>query len=182
MQSARSLYEALCILCERCYRRWTGKLSSKSGNGSFDKMKKTNRPINKIFIHCSATPPKMDIGADEIRKWHKKRGWSDIGYHYVIRRNGAFELGRDIDLIGAHVKGHNTGSIGVCMVGGVDDNNAAQDNFTGEQWSELITALKVLKKHYPQATIHGHNEFAAKACPSFDVQKELTNGRLRIDD
>lgn len=142
-------------------------------------MKKTSRPIDKIIIHCSATPPKMDIGVDEIRKWHKDKGWSDIGYHYVIRRNGVFQDGRDIDIVGAHVRGHNTGSIGICMIGGVDEHNDAEDNFTNEQWQELRTTLRILKANYPRATIHGHNEFAPKACPSFDVQAELRNGRLK---
>ena len=142
-------------------------------------MKKASRQIDKIIIHCSATPPNMDIGVEEIRKWHKDKGWRDIGYHYVIRRSGEFQGGRDVDIVGAHVQGHNTGSIGLCLIGGVDSGMNAEDNFTQEQWKELIVTLKILKANYPRATIHGHNEFSAKACPSFDVQKELRQGRLR---
>ena len=137
------------------------------------------RPIDRLFIHCSATTPKMDIGVKEIRKWHTDKGWSDIGYHFVIRRDGAIEDGRDIDKVGAHVAGYNTGSIGICMVGGVDAAMKAADNFTVEQWRSIRNLLKILKFDYPKATIHGHNEFANKACPSFDVQKELKEGRLK---
>lgn len=139
---------------------------------------KTNRVIDKIIIHCSATMPKMDIGVKEIRKWHKARGWNDIGYHFVIRRNGELEIGRDINLTGAHVKGHNVGSIGICMVGGVNEYNDAEDNFTVAQWDTARQLLTYFQIDYPYATIHGHNEYANKACPSFDVQKELNQGRL----
>ena len=137
------------------------------------------RPIDRLFIHCSATTPKMDIGVKEIRKWHTNRGFTDIGYHFVIRRDGIIEDGRDIDKVGAHVAGYNTGSIGICMVGGVDAAMKAEDNFTVEQWRSIRNLLRILKADYPKATIHGHNEFANKACPSFDVQKELKDGRLK---
>ena len=139
----------------------------------------TMRPIDRLFIHCSATTPKMDIGVNEIRKWHTNRGFTDIGYHFVIRRDGTIEDGRDIDKVGAHVAGYNTGSIGICMVGGVDAAMKAEDNFTVEQWRSIRNLLRILKADYPKATIHGHNEFANKACPSFDVQKELKEGRLK---
>ena len=139
----------------------------------------TMRPIDRLFIHCSATTPKMDIGVKEIRNWHTNRRFTDIGYHFVIRRDGTIEDGRDIDKVGAHVAGYNTGSIGICMVGGVDAAMKAEDNFTVEQWRSIRNLLRILKADYPKATIHGHNEFANKACPSFDVQKELKEGRLK---
>lgn len=140
------------------------------------------RPINKIIIHCSATPPSMDIDAEVIRGWHLERGWTDIGYHFVIKRDGEIEDGRPLELVGAHVKGYNTGSIGICLVGGVEQGNVSreQDNFTPQQWKSLRGLLQIMKADYRKATIHGHNEFdPQKACPSFDVQEELTNGRLK---
>lgn len=143
-------------------------------------MLKTTRPINRLIIHCAATSPKMDVGAEEIRKWHVKgNGWKDIGYHHVIRRNGQIEDGRPISLIGAHCSGQNTGSIGVCLVGGVDDRNRPESNFTPEQWRTLEQYVRAFKVEYHKATIHGHNEFdSGKACPSFDVQEWLKENGL----
>lgn len=143
-------------------------------------MFKTTRPINKLIIHCAATSPKMDVGAEEIRKWHVKgNGWKDIGYHHVIRRNGQIEDGRPVSLIGAHCSGQNTGSIGVCLVGGVDDRNRPESNFTPEQWRTLERYVRAFKAEYPKATIHGHNEFdSGKACPSFDVLEWLKENGL----
>lgn len=139
------------------------------------------RKINQIIIHCSATPEKMDIDAETIRKWHTAKGWSDIGYHYVIKRNGDVQDGRPVERIGAHCRGYNSYSIGVCLVGGVDEYNDPQDNFTEKQMQSLVRLLKALRKVYPEASIHGHNEFSNKACPSFDVQKWLNCVRLSDD-
>lgn len=143
-------------------------------------MFKTTRPIDKLIIHCAATNPKQDIGVKEIRDWHVNGNkWSDIGYHYVIRRDGTVETGRPINLIGAHVAGHNTGSIGICLVGGVDMSGKPEANFTEDQWASLKRAVRIFKAEYPKATIHGHNEFTSgKACPSFDVQKWLKDENL----
>ena len=115
----------------------------------------------------------MDVGAKEIREWHVKgNGWSDIGYHGVIRRNGTLESGRPMDQPGAHTSGHNADSIGICLVGGVkEDGKTPEANFTSEQWATLARVIKELIQKYPGATVHGHNEFAQKACPSFDVRK-----------
>ncbi len=137
------------------------------------------RKIDKVILHCSATPPKMDIGVKDIDRWHKEKGWSGIGYHYVIKRDGSIEDGRPIEKTGAHVRGHNTGSIGICIVGGVDEYMEAEENFTDEQWRSLRNLLKICKADYKRATIHGHNEFSHKACPSFDVGFELIYGRLK---
>lgn len=146
----------------------------------FEKLKKTNRLIDKIIIHCSATQSKMDIGAKEIRQWHKAKGWSDIGYHLCIRRDGTVELGRDINRVGAHVSGHNTGSIGICLIGGVDARMMPESNYTNDQWRSLRNTLRFLKLDYPSASIHGHNEFTKmKACPCFDVPEELRSGELK---
>lgn len=150
----------------------------------------TKRMINKIIIHCAATYPGQDVGAYEIRRWHLERGYNDIGYHYVIRRDGEIDLGRPLDKAGAHTKGYNSNSVGICLVGGIQDGkggDANQDgvveewenrqrgapeaNFTPAQWAALETLVIKLCEAFPGATVHGHNEFAAKACPSFDVQK-----------
>ena len=143
-------------------------------------MFQTKRKVNQLIIHCAATRPKMDIGAKEIRDWHVKgNGWADIGYHYVIRRDGRIEDGRPVDQIGAHVQGQNTGSIGICLVGGIDDAGKPQSNFTEDQWHSLELAVRAFKMVHPNATIHGHNEYdKGKACPSFDVQKWLKQENL----
>ena len=131
------------------------------------------RAINKIILHCSATPEGRHTTVEDIRLWHKQRGWSDIGYHYVIYLDGTIHNGRPIKQIGAHTKGHNTGSIGVCYVGGIAKNNfKPKDTRTPEQIEALDCLLNELMGTYSGATLHGHNEFAPKSCPSFDVQKE----------
>lgn len=130
------------------------------------------RTTDFIAVHCSATKPLQDIGASEIRKWHvEDNGWSDIGYHSVIRRSGAIELGRPLHVSGAHVKGFNSRSVGICMVGGIDDNGNPEDNFTPEQWESLEVTLDYYHLIYPGAEILGHRDFpgVSKACPSFDV-------------
>lgn len=128
--------------------------------------------IEKIIVHCSATKTSHDIGVDEIRKWHVQgNGWSDIGYHFVIRRDGTVENGRDLEIMGAHCKGHNSDSIGICVVGGLDKTGEAEFNFMPEQLAELRRIIVDLKKEYPESTLHGHNEFSSKACPCFDVPK-----------
>lgn len=120
-----------------------------------------------IVIHCADTPSTMDIGAKEIRQWHiVDNGWADIGYHYVIRRNGLREHGRALEAIGSHVRGFNSCSVGVCMVGGKGGNN-----FTKLQFDELEKLVKELKLKYPKAEVVGHCELnSGKTCPSFDVQ------------
>lgn len=135
--------------------------------------KNMSRDISMIIIHCSATKSKMDVGVEEIRRWHLDRGWSDIGYHDVIRRDGKLEVGRPVNKIGAHAAGYNKNSIGVCLIGGIDDEGKADENFTSEQWLALSQLLRGYRVEYPSATIIGHNEISHKECPSFDVQKYL---------
>lgn len=131
------------------------------------------RTIDKIIIHCSATPEDMDIGRDEIDRWHRERGWLGIGYHYVVRRDGTVEEGRPENQVGAHVYGHNKNSIGICMIGGIDadDHDKAEDNYTDAQWEALTPLVENLLGRYPDADVLGHNELAAKACPCFDVRE-----------
>jgi len=135
-----------------------------------------------IAIHCSATSSKQNIGAKDIDKWHRAKGWACIGYHYVIRRDGTVEEGREESVIGAHVENWNAVSIGICMVGGVnaDDVNKAENNFTEAQFKSLKQLLIDLKHRYPKAKIQGHRDFpkVAKACPSFDVAQWLKVAQL----
>lgn len=132
------------------------------------------RRIDYIVIHCSATMPSMDIGVKEIRRWHMREplSWSDVGYHYVIRRDGTIEQGRDITRIGAHVKGFNNHSIGLCWVGGLnEETKKAEDNRTSEQKMALRMQVDRLLTAFPDAVLMGHNDFpnVNKDCPCFDV-------------
>lgn len=131
------------------------------------------RPINKVLIHCSATPEGRDVKTKEIKQWHTDKGWRDIGYHYVIELDGKVVEGRPIELVGAHCLGQNKFSIGICYVGGMDKTmSKPKDTRTDEQKKALKKLLIKLKKQFPTITIHGHNEFANKACPSFIVADE----------
>lgn len=131
------------------------------------------RTINKIIIHCTATAEGKDFTVEDIRRWHVKgNGWKDIGYHFVIYRDGSVHLGRKLEQAGAHTNGYNTNSIGIVYVGGcAADGKTAKDTRTPEQKRALLSLVKELKHQYPDATIHGHREFDNKACPSFDVRK-----------
>ena len=134
------------------------------------------RNIKELIVHCSATPEGKDYSVDTIRQWHLQRGFSDIGYHYVIYRDGSIHIGRDESIIGAHCTGHNTNSIGVCYIGGcASDGKTPKDTRTTEQKQSLVKLLKELKTKYPQASVHGHRDFANKACPSFDATKEYSS-------
>lgn len=129
------------------------------------------RKINKIIIHCTATPEGRITTVADVTSWHKQRGFNTIGYHYLIGLNGEIWKGRDESVVGAHCEGHNEDSIGVCYVGGLTkDGKQAKDTRTPVQISSLLKLVKESKVKYPNATVHGHNEFAQKACPSFNVQ------------
>jgi len=138
------------------------------------KLLATARPISEIIVHCAATPEGKDFTVADIRAWHKARGWSDIGYHYVVYRDGRVLLGRPVGQIGSHVAGHNTGTIGVVYIGGVSaDGKTAKDTRTPAQRSSLLWLTQQLTaKHRGVKKITGHNQYAAKACPSFDVRRD----------
>lgn len=122
--------------------------------------------VKYIIIHAADTPADMDIGAKEIRGWHvNENGWRDIGYHYVIRRDGTLERGRDESVPGAHAVGHNIHSIGVCMVGGMPDCN-----YTAAQWSCLESLVRDLLSRYPKSKVIGHRDVSEKPCPMFDAK------------
>ena len=134
------------------------------------------RNIKEIIVHCSATPEGKDFTVADIKRWHLARGFSDIGYHYVIYRDGSIHTGRGESIIGAHCTGHNTNSIGVCYIGGcVSNGKTPKDTRTTQQKQSLVKLLKELKTKYPQASIHGHRDFSSKACPSFDATKEYSS-------
>ena len=131
------------------------------------------RKINQIIVHCSATPAGRNVTTQDIDAWHRKRGFRCIGYHYVIYLDGSIHKGRPLSQVGAHCKGHNSHSVGICYVGGLDtDCKTPKDTRTPEQKKALVYLLKRMKLLFPSATIHGHREFAAKACPSFDIRKD----------
>ena len=126
-----------------------------------------------IVIHCAATKPSMDIGVKDIDKWHRQRGWRKVGYHYVIKRDGEVEIGRELDEVGAHAKGFNSNSVGICLVGGLSEDGKPENNYTDEQWIALRETVNQLKLPYPEAEVLGHRDLpdVKKACPSFDVRE-----------
>lgn len=145
------------------------------------------RPINLIIIHASATPVDMDIGAAEIKhlhtappstmvKWGKDevpgKGWSDGGYHSVIKRNGRVENGRPIERAGAHARGYNAHSFGICLIGGVNEDGKPEFNFTRYQIDALSRLVDVLRNEYRDADVLGHRDLpgVVKACPCFNVR------------
>lgn len=131
------------------------------------------RKLTRIILHCTATPDGRHVDVDTIRSWHKKRGWSDIGYHYVIYLDGSVHVGRDVARIGAHVSGHNADTIGVVYVGGTDKAGRAMDTMNAAQETAVVNLVKALRDQFGPLTLHGHNEYAAKACPSFNVKQKF---------
>lgn len=140
-------------------------------------IKKSKRKINLIVVHCTATEEGKDYTVDWIRKIHKNKGYGDIGYHYVIYRDGSLHLGRDVNLVGAHARNHNTNSVGVVYVGGCPkgDVHHNKDTRTDAQKKTLLALLKKLKTLYPYAQIVGHKNVNATGCPSFDAKAEYRN-------
>lgn len=131
------------------------------------------RKITEIIVHCADTPAGRNDKAADIRRWHKAQGWSDIGYHYVIDLDGTIEPGRDIEVIGAHAKGHNTNSVGICYIGGCNAQTyEPEDTRTDAQKASLLLLIKFLRAKYPEAKVYGHRDFSDKACPCFDAKTE----------
>lgn len=135
------------------------------------------RQINRIIVHCSATKPSMDIGVDEIRRWHIERGWSDIGYHWVIARNGIIEHGRAEKAAGAHARGHNQDSIAICLVGGIDENGQPDANYTAAQYKALNDTINGIYMRHNIHEVLGHRDLpgVTKACPCFDVRSFISS-------
>ncbi len=144
-----------------------------------------------LVLHCSATRPSQDIDRATIEAWHKAKGWSAIGYHFVIKRDGTLQLGRPLEEIGAHVEGFNSHSVGICMVGGLDEAGVGLINdrsgFTAAQWVTAHTLIPMLLKIWPAARIVGHRDLSPdvdgdgsveqrewlKTCPGFDAATEF---------
>jgi N-acetylmuramoyl-L-alanine amidase len=138
--------------------------------------------VEYLVVHCSASPADMDIGKAEIRKWHLQRGFADIGYHFVIRRDGTLEFGRPTTESGAHAVGYNLHSLGICLVGGLKKGTTkAENNFTPAQFERLWSLLGELGQKYPDAEVLGHRDLPGvnKACPSFDVRSWMKE-RARV--
>lgn len=135
------------------------------------------RQINYIIIHCSATKAGHDFRAKDINEWHRERGFDRIGYHKVIDLDGKVENGRPIWQIGAHCKGHNRDSIGICYIGGLDKNGNPADTRTEDQKIALKATIEYFKSRFPNAKVVGHRDMpnAHKACPCFDAKEEYKN-------
>ena len=147
-------------------------------------LRKSRRHVDYIVVHCTATPEGQAKTVEQIRAEHMRQGWADIGYHYVVTLDGEAHLGRDVDIAGSHVSGHNSNSIGVVYVGGLESDPKkkynelkAKDTRTDAQKAALMSLLMDLRKLYPYATILGHRDFQGvrKACPSFDAKREYRN-------
>ena len=132
------------------------------------------RALKRIILHCTATPEGKHFDVATIRRWHvKDRGWKDIGYHYVIYIDGSVHEGRPIEQAGAHTSGHNADSIGITYVGGCDSKMKAKDTLNEAQETAMVNLIKALREQHGELSLHGHNEFAAKACPSFKVKDKF---------
>ena len=136
--------------------------------------------IDFIAIHASATDATMDWGVEDVRRLHRSKGWRDVGYHYIIKRDGTLQKGRADTTPGAHEPRINKRSIAICMIGGAPDRNSAafrkglgEDNYTDAQWVTLKSIVTKLHGKYPDAEVLGHRDIpgVAKACPSFDARK-----------
>ena len=131
------------------------------------------RKLDRIILHCTATPEGRHVDVDTIRVWHKARGWSDVGYHFFIYIDGSVHAGRAVEKTGAHVSGHNATTIGVVYVGGTDAAGKAKDTMNAAQETAFVNLVKHLRDQFGPLTLHGHNEYAAKACPSFKVKDKF---------
>ena len=131
------------------------------------------RRIDLIVIHCSATRASRSYTVDDCRRDHRARGFADIGYHYYITRDGVVHAGRALYTVGAHATGYNRYSIGICYEGGLDQEGKPYDTRTILQRIAMKELVAQLQGRFTEATVHGHGEFANKACPCFDVQAEF---------
>lgn len=178
----------------RCLPAWAGpvlrlgaiRLRHRAG---IAREEAVNRYINEIIVHCSDTKfgqivDGQEVNAATIRKWHtdpppKGNGWRDIGYHYVILRDGTVEKGRPLDQIGAHVRGHNAHSVGICLVGGRGPDGGPEFNFTSEQARSLRSLIEeIMAGIGEKVAVSGHRDHnPKKACPCFNVRRWWETGR-----
>lgn len=130
--------------------------------------------IQEIIIHCSCTTVNAPITAAKIKEWHQKAGMSDIGYHFIIERDGTITDGRPMTEPGEHCPGHNDHSIGICYIGGKDHMGMPADTRTPEQMDSLLILVEQLQRMFPGIRIHGHNEYDPQVqCPNFSVPSWL---------
>ena len=158
-------------------------------NSLIDYIKKysNSRAMHTIVVHCSATKENKDYTSADIKKWHLERGFNDIGYHFIIRLDGTIEIGRQLDKIGAHVSGNNTGTIGICYIGGLNSNGKSKDTTTDKQKESLKNLINLLRGLTNAKKVLGHRDYSKdlnnngivepsefmKDCPCFDVKKEF---------
>lgn len=150
------------------------------------------RRIHGIVVHCSATVEGEDFDISDIDRWHKKRGFNRVGYHFVIKLDGTIQTGRELSMIGAHVSGHNKNTIGICYIGGLDADKKAKDTRTDAQKESLRWLIRAIKAHMKggQAlTVKGHRDYSPdrngngiidaserlKECPCFDAIPEYSD-------
>ena len=147
-----------------------------------------SRAMDTIVIHCSATKENKDYTKEDIKKWHLQRGFKDIGYHFIIKLDGTIEIGRSLNQIGAHVTNNNTGTIGICYIGGLDSKCKSKDTRTDKQKESLLNLINLLKENINIKEIKGHRDYSKdlngngkidkfeyiKDCPCFEVKDEYT--------
>ena len=133
------------------------------------------RCIDLIVIHCSATRATRSYTVDDCRRDHRARGYADIGYHFYITRDGVVHRGRPLHTEGAHARGFNRRSIGICYEGGLNARNRPEDTRTPEQKETLHRLIERLKEDYPEARVVGHRDLPGvkKDCPCFEVCSPL---------
>ena len=159
-------------------------------------MRRNRQQTDYVVWHCSATPPSRDIGSAQIDIMHKANGWDGIGYALVIKRDGHIETGEDLKKQGAHVKGINMVSIGIVMIGGVDEDGKAENNFTAQQWQAAKHVYEFVTLLYPDAKHVGHRDMSPdkdgdgrvqrhefmKDCPCYSVQQWIENDLKPVED
>ena len=126
------------------------------------------RKLTKIILHCADTKTNQDFSVQDVRNWHIQRGWSDIGYHFYIKLSGSLYEGRELSRIGAHCKGYNSKSVGICFEGGKNELGEMWDKPTDNQIKTVVNLIKSLREDYGEMGVHGHYEFSGKSCPNFD--------------
>jgi N-acetylmuramoyl-L-alanine amidase len=134
-----------------------------------------------IVVHCSASKPSLAVDAKMINRWHRQQGWLKIGYHFVIKRDGTVEKGRELTEVGAHVEGYNSVSVGICMAGGLNERTGrAENNFTLDQYAALALLVRDMQSTFPHAETLGHRDMpnVAKDCPCFDVRKWMKDTKV----
>tara|TARA_R110002050_G_C8928455_1_gene511861 strand:+ start:273 stop:671 length:399 start_codon:yes stop_codon:yes gene_type:complete len=131
------------------------------------------RLINKVIIHCAETKTNQSFDISEVDLWHRKRGFDKVGYHYYIRLDGTLQIGRELEEIGAHCKGQNSKSIGICFEGGLNPNGSSWDSPLNEQLLTYDVLIAYINSIYGKLNVFGHYEFSEKTCPNFIIDEVL---------